>query len=73
MGQKIEMIDQNLRAQRQRHLRRNRTIGPDFKNQAVVLRILADTCRFHIIRNPIDRGINRIGIHRSDTLRRSLV
>ena len=73
MGQEIEMIDQNLGAQRQRHLRRNRTVRPDFKNQAVVFRVLADTSRFHIVRNTVDRGIDGIGIYRSNPLRRSLV
>ena len=60
LDERVEVLAQNLGGFDERHLGADRTVGPDFNGQLVVVRLLADTRLFDLVADPRDRAVDGI-------------
>ena len=69
----IEVMRQNRRGLGQRVVRRNPPVRPDFQDQAVIIRAVADARGFHRITHPGHRREQRVNRHNANRLAGLLV
>ena len=65
LNKRVEVLAKNLGRLNHRHLRIDRTVGPNLKRQLIVVGLLANTSFFDVIPNASHRAVNRVD--RNDT------
>ncbi len=68
LHERIEVLAENLAGFHQRHLRRERAVGPDFQDQAVVVGLLADAGVLGAVAHASHRRINAVDRDQADLL-----